>query len=92
MHMCDTCTCIYMYVETHRPKTQLLCVLGNSITSIPDEAFNGLPNLERLNLSNNNITSSGIGPKAFKVNIHSDLSVTIYLDGFSMTCTGSRWR
>ncbi|XP_006876828.1 PREDICTED: extracellular matrix protein 2 isoform X2 [Chrysochloris asiatica] len=40
---------------------------GNSITSIPNEAFNGLPNLERLDLSKNNITSSGIGPKAFKL-------------------------
>ncbi|XP_045154581.1 extracellular matrix protein 2 [Echinops telfairi] len=39
---------------------------GNSITSIPNEAFNGLPNLERLDLSKNIITSSGIGPKAFK--------------------------
>lgn len=39
---------------------------GNSIISIPDEAFSGLPNLERLDLSRNNISSSGIGPKAFK--------------------------
>ncbi|XP_047382058.1 extracellular matrix protein 2 isoform X2 [Sciurus carolinensis] len=42
-------------------------LVGNSITSIPDEAFNGLPNLERLDLSKNHITSSGIGPKAFKL-------------------------
>lgn len=67
-HMC-------MHVHTHahvqtcnRPKVQLLCVLGNPITSVPDEAFNGLPNLERLDLSKNNITSAGMGPKAFKVN------------------------
>ncbi|GAB1298161.1 Extracellular matrix protein 2 [Apodemus speciosus] len=45
---------------------ELVDPLGNSIISIPDEAFNGLPNLERLDLSRNNITSSGIGPKAFK--------------------------
>nr|KAF6484128.1 extracellular matrix protein 2 [Rousettus aegyptiacus] len=49
------------------PEITSLELSGNSITSIPDEAFNGLPNLERLNLSNNNITSSGIGPKAFKL-------------------------
>lgn len=50
------------------PKPQLLCFLGNAITSVPDGAFNGLPNLERLDLSKNNITSAGIGAKAFKVN------------------------
>lgn len=42
-------------------------VLGNSITTISDEAFNGIPNLEWIDLSKNNITSPGIGPKAFKV-------------------------
>ncbi|XP_054832116.1 extracellular matrix protein 2 [Eublepharis macularius] len=40
---------------------------GNSITSIPDEAFNGIPNLERIDFRKNNITSSGIGPQAFKI-------------------------
>ncbi|XP_026954124.1 extracellular matrix protein 2 isoform X4 [Sagmatias obliquidens] len=49
------------------PEITSLELIGNSITSIPDEAFNGLPNLERLDLSRNNITSSGIGPKAFKL-------------------------
>ncbi|XP_004384275.1 extracellular matrix protein 2 isoform X1 [Trichechus manatus latirostris] len=49
------------------PEITSLELAGNSITSIPDEAFNGLPNLERLDLSKNNITSSGIGPKAFKL-------------------------
>ncbi|CAO2596016.1 Extracellular matrix protein 2 [Lemmus lemmus] len=49
------------------PEVTSLELGGNSIISIPDEAFNGLPNLERLDLSRNNITSSGIGPKAFKV-------------------------
>ncbi|KAL1785015.1 extracellular matrix protein 2 [Sigmodon hispidus] len=48
------------------PEVTSLELAGNSIISIPDEAFNGLPNLERLDLSRNNITSSGIGPKAFK--------------------------
>ncbi|XP_076994884.1 extracellular matrix protein 2 isoform X2 [Tamandua tetradactyla] len=49
------------------PEITSLELFGNAITSIPDEAFNGLPNLERLDLSKNNITSSGIGPKAFKL-------------------------
>ncbi|XP_003421139.1 extracellular matrix protein 2 isoform X1 [Loxodonta africana] len=49
------------------PEITRLELAGNSITSIPDEAFNGLPNLERLDLSKNNITSAGIGPKAFKL-------------------------
>ncbi|XP_016064447.1 PREDICTED: extracellular matrix protein 2 [Miniopterus natalensis] len=49
------------------PRVTRLELAGNSITSIPDEAFNGLPNLERLDLSKNNISSSGIGPKAFKL-------------------------
>uniref|UniRef100_A0A8C5UNB4 Extracellular matrix protein 2 n=1 Tax=Microcebus murinus TaxID=30608 RepID=A0A8C5UNB4_MICMU len=49
------------------PEITSLELIGNSIASIPDEAFNGFPNLERLDLSKNNITSSGIGPKAFKL-------------------------
>ncbi|XP_061474042.1 extracellular matrix protein 2 isoform X2 [Rhineura floridana] len=42
-------------------------LVGNTITAIPDEAFNGIPNLERIDLRKNNITSSGIGPQAFKI-------------------------
>ncbi|KAF6118402.1 extracellular matrix protein 2 [Phyllostomus discolor] len=49
------------------PEVTSLELPGNSIVSIPDEAFNGLPNLERLDLSKNNITSSGIGPNALKL-------------------------
>ncbi|KAM8802622.1 extracellular matrix protein 2 isoform 3-T4 [Rhynchonycteris naso] len=49
------------------PEITSLELVGNSIISIPDEAFNGLPNLERLDLSKNNITSSGMSPKAFKL-------------------------
>ncbi|XP_073734348.1 extracellular matrix protein 2 isoform X2 [Callorhinus ursinus] len=49
------------------PEITSLELVGNSITSIPDGAFNGLPNLERLDLSKNNITSTGIGAKAFKL-------------------------
>lgn len=63
--MC-TCTCLCAHVSL----SYSCCFPGNAITSIPDEAFNGLPNLKRLDLSKNNITSPGIGPKAFKVSIH----------------------
>ncbi|XP_036752777.1 extracellular matrix protein 2 isoform X1 [Manis pentadactyla] len=49
------------------PQITSLELIGNPITSVPDEAFNGLPNLERLDLSKNNITSAGMGPKAFKL-------------------------
>uniref|UniRef100_A0A8C0IQT8 Extracellular matrix protein 2 n=1 Tax=Chelonoidis abingdonii TaxID=106734 RepID=A0A8C0IQT8_CHEAB len=49
------------------PELTSLELEGNTITSIPDEAFNGIPNLERLDLSKNNITSPGIGPQAFKI-------------------------
>ncbi|NXF76504.1 ECM2 protein, partial [Sclerurus mexicanus] len=49
------------------PDLTSLDLSGNSITSISDEAFNGIPNLEWIDLSKNNITSPGIGPKAFKI-------------------------
>ncbi|XP_006127616.2 extracellular matrix protein 2 isoform X1 [Pelodiscus sinensis] len=49
------------------PEITSLELEGNNIASIPDEAFNGIPNLERLDLNKNNITSPGIGPQAFKI-------------------------
>ncbi|NXR35128.1 ECM2 protein, partial [Zosterops hypoxanthus] len=49
------------------PDLTSLDLTGNSITTISDEAFNGIPNLEWIDLSKNNITSPGIGPKAFKI-------------------------
>ncbi|NXS30718.1 ECM2 protein, partial [Pomatostomus ruficeps] len=49
------------------PDLTSLDLTGNSITTISDEAFNGIPNLEWVDLSKNNITSAGIGPKAFKI-------------------------
>lgn len=64
------------------PEITNLELVGNSITSIPDEAFNGLPNLERLDLSKNNITSSGIGPKAFKVITCTNMCITIHVNSF----------
>ncbi|KAM9654779.1 extracellular matrix protein 2 isoform 1-T3 [Morphnus guianensis] len=49
------------------PDITSLDLTGNSITTISDEAFNGMPNLEWIDLSKNNITSPGIGPQAFKI-------------------------
>ncbi|NWY75591.1 ECM2 protein, partial [Erithacus rubecula] len=49
------------------PDLTSLDLTGNSITTISDEAFNGIPNLEWIDLSKNNITSPGIGLKAFKI-------------------------
>ncbi|NXG24837.1 ECM2 protein, partial [Grallaria varia] len=49
------------------PDLTSLDLTGNSITTISDEAFNGIPNLEWIDLGKNNITSPGIGPKAFKI-------------------------
>ncbi|NWS20254.1 ECM2 protein, partial [Pachyramphus minor] len=49
------------------PDLTSLDLTGNYITTISDEAFNGVPNLEWIDLSKNNITSPGIGPKAFKI-------------------------
>ncbi|NXH22231.1 ECM2 protein, partial [Bucco capensis] len=49
------------------PDLTSLDLTGNSITTISDEAFNGIPNLEWIDLSKNNLTSPGIGPQAFKI-------------------------
>ncbi|XP_078065878.1 extracellular matrix protein 2 [Mustelus asterias] len=43
-----------------------LYLAGNSITTIPAGAFNGVPNLELIDLSRNKIRSSNIDPEAFK--------------------------
>ncbi|NXI59404.1 ECM2 protein, partial [Chloroceryle aenea] len=49
------------------PDLTSLDLTGNSITTISDEAFNGIPNLEWIDLSKNNITSPSIGSRAFKI-------------------------
>ncbi|KAG8436251.1 hypothetical protein GDO86_007376 [Hymenochirus boettgeri] len=48
------------------PDVTNLDLLGNLIFSIPKEAFNGMPNLERIDLSKNKLTSNGIDSQAFK--------------------------
>uniref|UniRef100_A0A3Q3WRN3 VWFC domain-containing protein n=1 Tax=Mola mola TaxID=94237 RepID=A0A3Q3WRN3_MOLML len=52
--------------------------LENNISSIPAEAFNGIPNLEWVNLKKNKLTSAGIGVKAFK---GLKMLRRLYLDG-----------
>ncbi|XP_041080942.1 extracellular matrix protein 2-like isoform X2 [Polyodon spathula] len=47
------------------PQLKNLNLEGNSITTIPAAAFNGIPNLERIDLGKNKITSAGIDPQAF---------------------------
>lgn len=47
------------------PQLKILNLEGNSITTIPAAAFNGIPNLERIDLGKNKITSAGIDPQAF---------------------------
>ncbi|XP_041837228.1 extracellular matrix protein 2 isoform X2 [Melanotaenia boesemani] len=60
------------------PELKSLSLEGNSISSIPAGAFNGIPNLEWINLKKNKLTSAGIDAKAFK-----DLKMLrrLYLDG-----------
>ncbi|XP_067855205.1 extracellular matrix protein 2 [Heptranchias perlo] len=43
-----------------------LYLAGNSITTIPAEAFNGIPNLEWIDLSRNKILSTNVDQEAFK--------------------------
>ncbi|KAE8298803.1 Extracellular matrix protein 2 Matrix glycoprotein SC1/ECM2 Precursor [Larimichthys crocea] len=48
------------------PELKSLSLEGNNISSIPAEAFNGIPNLEWINLNKNKLTSANIDAKAFK--------------------------
>nr|XP_015813767.2 extracellular matrix protein 2 [Nothobranchius furzeri] len=43
-----------------------LSLEGNNITNIPAGAFNGIPNLEWINLKKNKLTSAGIDANSFK--------------------------
>uniref|UniRef100_A0A3B5B8M6 Extracellular matrix protein 2 n=1 Tax=Stegastes partitus TaxID=144197 RepID=A0A3B5B8M6_9TELE len=60
------------------PELKSLSLEGNSISSIPAEAFNGIPNLEWINLKKNKLTSAGIDAKAFK---GLKMLSRLYLDG-----------
>nr|XP_043879902.1 extracellular matrix protein 2 isoform X1 [Solea senegalensis] len=60
------------------PELKSLSLEGNDIRSIPAAAFNGIPNLEWINLKKNKLTSAGIDPKAFK---GLKMLSRLYLDG-----------
>ncbi|KAJ8400894.1 hypothetical protein AAFF_G00392480 [Aldrovandia affinis] len=60
------------------PELKALSLEGNDITTIPAGAFNGIPNLEWINLGKNKITSSGIHPQVFK---SLKFLTRLYLDG-----------
>ncbi|XP_016892285.1 extracellular matrix protein 2 isoform X2 [Cynoglossus semilaevis] len=48
------------------PELTSLSLEGNNISSIPAGAFNGIPNLEWINLKKNKLTSASIDPMVFK--------------------------
>ncbi|XP_041749072.2 extracellular matrix protein 2 [Coregonus clupeaformis] len=48
------------------PELKSLSLEGNDITTIPVGAFNGIPNLEWINLGKNRLMAAGIAPHAFK--------------------------
>uniref|UniRef100_A0A8C1TIA7 Extracellular matrix protein 2 n=1 Tax=Cyprinus carpio TaxID=7962 RepID=A0A8C1TIA7_CYPCA len=48
------------------PELKSLSLQGNEIKTIPAGAFNGIPNLEWIDLGKNKIVSSGIDPQALK--------------------------
>ncbi|KAK2915441.1 hypothetical protein Q8A73_006035 [Channa argus] len=60
------------------PELKSLSLEGNNISGIPAEAFNGIPNLEWINLKKNKLTSAGIDANAFKV---LKMLTRLYLDG-----------
>ncbi|XP_029946790.1 extracellular matrix protein 2 [Salarias fasciatus] len=60
------------------PELKSLSLEGNSISSIPAEAFNGIPNVEWVNLKKNKLTSAGVDAKAFK---GLKMLKRLYLDG-----------
>ncbi|KAM4587618.1 extracellular matrix protein 2 isoform 2-T4 [Odontesthes bonariensis] len=60
------------------PELKSLSLEGNSISSIPEGAFNGIPNLEWINLKKNKLESAAIDPKAFK---GLKMLRRLYLDG-----------
>ncbi|XP_066528536.1 extracellular matrix protein 2 [Hoplias malabaricus] len=60
------------------PELKSLNLQGNAITTIPGGAFNGIPNLEWIDLGKNKLLSSGIDPQAFR---NLKFLTRLYLDG-----------
>ncbi|XP_054906108.1 extracellular matrix protein 2 isoform X2 [Poeciliopsis prolifica] len=61
---CDNVQLVH-FPPLNVPELKSLSLEGNNISSIPAGAFNGIPNLEWINLKKNKLTSAGIDPKAF---------------------------
>ncbi|XP_077459536.1 extracellular matrix protein 2 [Stigmatopora argus] len=49
------------------PRLKSLTLEGNDIGAIPAAAFNGIPNLEWINLKGNKLTSGAVHPTAFRI-------------------------
>lgn len=60
------------------PELKSLSLEGNNISSIPAEAFNGILDLEWINLKKNRLTTAGIHPHAFR---RLKFLTRLYLDG-----------
>ncbi|XP_030229870.1 extracellular matrix protein 2 isoform X2 [Gadus morhua] len=77
-----TMTCENIKLDYFPPLTipylKSLSLEGNLIRNIPAEAFNGIPNLEWINLGKNLITSDGIAAAAFR---GLQFLTRLYLDG-----------
>ncbi|XP_019716025.1 extracellular matrix protein 2 isoform X1 [Hippocampus comes] len=74
---CDNARLTY-FPPLLMPHLKSLSLEGNNISSIPAEAFNGIPNLEWINLKKNKLTSAGIDHRAFK---SLKMLRRLYLDG-----------
>ncbi|XP_061582578.1 extracellular matrix protein 2 isoform X2 [Cololabis saira] len=73
-----TCEKLSHFPPLNLPGLKSLSLEGNDISSIPAGAFNGIPNLEWINLKKNRLTSEGIHPAAFK---GLKMLQRLYLDG-----------
>ncbi|XP_054640303.1 extracellular matrix protein 2 isoform X2 [Dunckerocampus dactyliophorus] len=74
---CDNAKLTY-FPPLYMPELKSLSLEGNNISSIPAEAFNGIPSLEWINLKKNKITSTGIDARTFK---GLKMLRRLYLDG-----------
>ncbi|XP_061642346.1 extracellular matrix protein 2 isoform X3 [Phyllopteryx taeniolatus] len=74
---CDNAKLTY-FPPLLMPQLKSLSLEGNNISSIPAEAFNGIPNLEWINLKKNKLTSAGIAQRAFQ---SLKMLKRLYLDG-----------
>ncbi|KAK5871982.1 hypothetical protein PBY51_012719 [Eleginops maclovinus] len=74
---CDNAKLTY-FPPLSIPELRSLSLEGNNISSIPAGAFNGIPNLEWINLKKNKLTSDSVDAKAFK---GLKMLRRLYLDG-----------